>query len=134
MHSTQSVSSILDVKDGIIVTKDNRFCKLMEFSPVNFELRSPDEQAAIIAQFSAVIRTWPRVVHMKIVSTKSDVEPFIADLQRAQGNELEGGNRFCADMIENQIELIRDISQTQGVSRAGIRWLAPDSIRPHGRY
>ena len=37
--SCQSFSPISDVRDGIIVTKDGKFVKLMEFSPINYGLR-----------------------------------------------------------------------------------------------
>ena len=36
--SCQSFSPISDVRDGIIVTKDGKFVKLMEFSPINYGL------------------------------------------------------------------------------------------------
>ena len=34
--STQQYMPILDVRDDIIITKDERYIKLMEFSPINF--------------------------------------------------------------------------------------------------
>lgn len=41
--SCQSFSPISDVRDGIIVTKDGKFVKLMEFSPINYGLRSNED-------------------------------------------------------------------------------------------
>lgn len=78
--STQQAMPILDVRDDIVILKDGTFVKLMEFSPINFELRSPTEQDAIIAQFGSVIRTWPKNVHIKVVSTPSNVSDFIDEL------------------------------------------------------
>ena len=51
ISSTQQAMPILDVRDDIVVLKNGTYAKLMEFSPINFELRSPAEQDAIIAQF-----------------------------------------------------------------------------------
>ncbi|MBR0391860.1 MAG: hypothetical protein IJK38_06025, partial [Oscillospiraceae bacterium] len=39
--STQQAMPILDIRDDIVVLKDGTYVKLMEFSPINFELRSP---------------------------------------------------------------------------------------------
>lgn len=44
--SCQSFSPISDVRDGIIVTKDGKFVKLMEFSPINYGLRSNEDSLA----------------------------------------------------------------------------------------
>lgn len=51
--SCQSFSPISDVRDGIIVTKDGKFVKLMEFSPINYGLRSNEDKNMITAQYAA---------------------------------------------------------------------------------
>lgn len=117
IKSTQSFSPILEVRDGVIISKDEHYYKLLEFEPINFELRSPDEQAAIIDQFSSVIRTWPDIVHMKIITAKSDITPFIESLEKNKDNELKANNECCAELIDDQINLIEKISSTQGVTR-----------------
>lgn len=117
IESTQAFSPVLDIRDGIIITKDGRYFKILEFSPINFELRSPFERDGIVEQFSNVIRTWPRNVHLKIISAKSDVTPFIEDLNRCKQRELDNGNTGCAGLIDDQIDLISRISSTQGVRR-----------------
>ena len=48
LTSTQNFSPVRDVRDGIVITRDGGFVKLMEFSPINFELRSREEQRAIL--------------------------------------------------------------------------------------
>ena len=78
ISSTQQAMPILDVRDDIVVLKDGTYAKLMEFSPINFELRSPSEQDAIIAQFGGVIRTWPKDVHIKVLSMPSNVRPGLS--------------------------------------------------------
>ena len=75
--STQAFSPIRDVRDGIVITKDDRFVKIMEFSPINFGLRSHAEQDTIITQFASVIRTMPKTVQFKVISRKTDVERFV---------------------------------------------------------
>lgn len=114
LKSTQSNSPILGVKDGVIVTKDGRFVKLLEFSPINFELRSPAEQDEIIMQFSAALRTMPDTVHLKVINTPSDISPFIDGLIEKMREEENPG---VQDLQYDQMELIYRIKSTQGVSR-----------------
>ena len=112
--STQQAMPILDVRDDIVILKDGTYVKLMEFSPINFELRSPTEQDAIIAQFGSVIRTWPKNVHIKVVSTPSNVSDFIDELTSCMERE---SSEECKKLQLDQIEMLERISQTQGATR-----------------
>ena len=105
---------MLGIRDGIIITKDGEYVKLMEISPVNFELRSPAEQEEIIGMFSAALRTMPRQIHLKIVNTRSDITPYIDGLiERMYAEENPG----CRELQYDQMQLIHSIGRTQSVSR-----------------
>ena len=114
ISSTQQFLPLLDVRDDIIVTKDGRYAKLMEFSPINFELRSPSEQDQIISLFGAAIRTWPSNTHIKIVTTPSNVSDFINELEDCMEREE---SEKCKELQLDQIQMLERISQTQGVTR-----------------
>ena len=114
LTSTQNFSPIRDVKDGIIITKDKRYIKLMEFSPVNFGLRSHSEQDQIIHQFAGAIRTMPERVQFKIVSRHADSSGFLEKIQRDMEQETSPG---CRKLQRDQMELISSVSAHQGISR-----------------
>ena len=114
LRSTQSFSPVLGIKDGVIVTKDGSYVKLMEISPVNFDLRSPDEQDDIAMAFSGCLRTMPKTVHLKVVNTPSDVTPFIAEMEKLIEKETSPG---CRELQIDQINLINGIRQNRSVSR-----------------
>lgn len=112
--STQQAMPILDVRDDIIITKDQRYVKLMEFSPINFELRSPSEQDMIISQFSSALRTWPKDVHIKVITTPSNVGDFIDEIKACKEEEE---SEECRKLQDDQIDMLEKISQTQSVTR-----------------
>lgn len=112
--STQMFSPVRDVKDGIICTKDYRFIKLMEFSPINFSLRSADEQRVIINQFAMALRVMPQNVQFKIVSRKADVSKFLEILQ---GHYDKEPNPRCQKLQMEQMALIKMVGAKYGVSR-----------------
>ena len=114
ISSTQQAMPILDVRDDIVVLKDGTYAKLMEFSPINFELRSPSEQDAIIAQFGGVIRTWPKDVHIKVLSMPSNVNTFIEELESCMARE---SSEECKKLQRDQIDMLKRIGQTQGATR-----------------
>lgn len=116
MHikSVQSFFPIKDVVNGIIVTTDNRFVKIMEFSPINFTLRSADEQDAIAASFARVLKIMPVKVQFKIISKKADVSDFVRSIEQNMENEP---NENCRILQQEQIDLIKRVAWTQGVNR-----------------
>lgn len=114
IQSTQSFSPIREVNEGIICTKDGRFVKLMEFSPINFNLRSASEQSAIISQFAAALRGMPKTLQFKVISRKSDVTKFL-DILREHQEEEE--NEHCRRLQSEQMALISQVGQERGISR-----------------
>lgn len=114
IQSTQQYLPIQDVRDDIIVTKGMEYYKLMEISPINFELRAPEEQDQIVAEFGSVIKTWPRDVHIKVVTTPTNVGAFIKEIKKDMEKE-ESEN--CKILQHDQIEMLERIGQSQSVSR-----------------
>ena len=91
--SCQSFSPISDVRDGIIVTKDGKFVKLMEFSPINYGLRSNEDKNMITAQYAAAIRSFPSVVQIKVLSNRANVEHYISGMVESVRHEKNEGTR-----------------------------------------
>ena len=112
--STQAFSPVRDVRDGIVITKDGRFIKIMEFTPIIFGLRSNSEQETIISQFASALRTMPKTVQFKIVSRRTDVDSFVRKIQEEMRTEAEEG---CRKLQQDQIGLISSVSSIQGISR-----------------
>ena len=113
-QSMQSFSPIKDVKDGIILTKDGRYIKILEFSPVNFTLKSSREQNLIIQSFTTVLKQCPVKVQFKVLSKKADVEKYV---KRLNQELLLEPNKLCRRLQQEYINLITDVSLKEGVSR-----------------
>ena len=114
IKSCQSFSPIRDIRDGIIITKKGHFVKLMEFSPINFGLRSNDDKNLITAQYAAAIRSFPTTVQLKVVSKKADVGAYISGIEENIKKEAVPGAK---ELMKEQLEMIEEIGATQGVSR-----------------
>lgn len=112
--STQMFSPIREIRDGIICTKDDRFVKLMEFSPINFSLRSADEQALIVNQFAMALRIMPNTLQFKIISRKADVSKFLDILEDHYNKEQ---NPRCKRLQMEQMALIDMVGKTSGINR-----------------
>lgn len=112
--STQMYSPIRDVCDGIIMTKDGRFIKIMEFTPVNLALRSGSERDIIISSFAAALKVMPETVQFKVVTRKADSSRFVEQtLKDLEGETCQGVYQLAAE----RVELMEEISARGGVTR-----------------
>ena len=74
-----SIQAWLPVKNiigGVVITKDNRFIKILEVLPVNFYLKSPSDQQNIITSYAAYLRS--RTI-LKRSASASQVNPSGTD-------------------------------------------------------
>jgi len=114
LQSTQSFVPIKDVKDGIIITKDDRLIKILEFSPINFLLRADYEKNSIIHSFASVLKVSPVNIQLKVVTKRANTQKLIADMRKAQRSET---NKNCQMLHEDSIEFITNTALSEGVSR-----------------
>lgn len=113
-QSMQSFSPIRDVQQGIIITKDNRYIKILEFSPLNFLLRSAKEQETILSQFASLLKQGPSKLQFKVLSKKADIEKHIAKLYSEVAAEK---NIPCRKLMIEHVNMIREVGEGEGVSR-----------------
>lgn len=114
IESCQAFSPLRDIKDGIIITKDRQFVKIIEVTPINFLLRSAEEQAAIIQSFAMVLKVMPVKVQFKVISRRADVSGFITKIRSNMETEE---NANCIKLQTEQIDLIENVGAREGVSR-----------------
>ena len=113
-QSVQSFLPIKEIRHGIIITKDNRYIKILEFSPINFLLRSPREQDAIVMSFAGMLKKAPVKIQFKVVTKKADVEKYVETLQSEIKKET---NVQCKQLQIEHIDLIKEVGLQGGVSR-----------------
>lgn len=93
--STQKNIPILDLVDGIVVTKDNRYVKIIEVLPVPFFLKKVSQQNKISDAFFSMLKSAPDNLHIKSVSVPADLSHQIESVEKSI--ELEQ-NTYCKDM------------------------------------
>ena len=59
IEETNGIIPVKDIRDGIIITNDNRYIKVLEILPVNFYLKSAIEQQNIIYYFANYLKIAP---------------------------------------------------------------------------
>ena len=126
LASTQMWSPVKDLRDGIVLTKDGRYIQMLEFSPINFDLRPEEDKIAIANRFGAAITLFPNKFQIKVLSRKANAEQHIRDIQSHLEQEE---NEFCRTMQKESIALVRENAQ-YGISRRFV--ISYDYIQPAG--
>lgn len=114
IQSTQSFIGIKAVIDGILVTKENRFLKVMEFYPINFSLKSAQDQEDIISNFALFLRNAPVKIQVKTLSTKTDVDKIIEGLKKDLAVEE---NEYTRILLVEYMNFLQEIGMEEGVTR-----------------
>lgn len=58
-ESAQSFLPIRDIRNGMVEITDGRYLKILEIEPINFALRSSEEQFNIISSFASWLKISP---------------------------------------------------------------------------
>jgi hypothetical protein len=89
--STQHFIEIEDIKDDILLFKDNSAATVIEVGAVNFWLLSVEEQSSMIYAYSGLLNSLSFPVEILILSKKMDISSYLEYLEmriNKQSNDL----------------------------------------------
>lgn len=84
---TQDFIPIKNLEHGIIETTGGRYIKILEIEPINFMLRSEEEQYEIICSFASWLKISPVHLQFKSITRKADSDKHIAMLRKEMATE-----------------------------------------------
>lgn len=90
-QSTQTNIPIAGIKDGILILRSGEYRIILEVASINFELKSEQEQNAIVFQYQAFLNSLHYPIEIVMQSKKLDLTPYlkkVKDLAAKQTNEL----------------------------------------------
>ncbi len=79
--TTQEFVPIKEIRQGMVILKDDSMRAIVMASSLNFALKSADEQQSIIMQFQNFLNSLDFSVQIFIQSRKLDIRPYIALLE-----------------------------------------------------
>ncbi len=79
--TTQEFVPIKEVRDGIIVLKDDDLRAIVLANSINLSLKSVDEQQAVILQFQNFLNTLDFPIQISIQSRRLDIRPYLLLLE-----------------------------------------------------
>ena len=114
LEFVQPFLPVKDIRNGIVETTDGRYVKILEIEPINFMLRSSEEQYNILSSFASWLKISPMRLQFKSITRKADSDKHIALLRKEMANE---DNEQCKELSEDYIRLIKDVGCREALTR-----------------
>ena len=107
--TTQDFIEIEDVRDDVVLLKDNSCCVIIEVGTTNFGLLSEEEQRSMIYSFGSLLNSLSFPVQIVVLSRKMDISSYLDFLDeriRAQANEV------VKKRLSSYTEFIKNVVKT----------------------
>jgi len=109
---TQNLIDIKDIKDGIVYLKNGEICQVLMVGGINFDLKSEEEQNAIIGAFQKFLNMLDFKTQFFIHSRKVNVENYLKTLEERKKNET---NELLKVQIDEYINFIRSFVEENAI-------------------
>ena len=113
-ETVQSFLPIRDIRNGMVETTDGRYLKILEIEPINFALRSDEEQFNIISSFASWLKISPIRLQCKTITRRADSDKHIALVKEELARE---DNLQCRALGEDYLRLIQDVGSREILTR-----------------
>lgn len=110
--STQKYVDVEEIRDGIIVLKSGSLRSIMLVSSINFDLKSTEEQDAIINQYQSFLNSLDFPTQIIISSRRLNIKPYLEFLKVKEDQQA---NELLRLQISEYINFIRNLTQVSNI-------------------
>ena len=114
LEFVQDFIPVKKIANGIIETTDGRYIKILEIEPINFMLRSGEEQFNIISSFASWLKISPVQMQFKSITRKADSDKHISMVQEDLAAEE---SEACRKLARGYLRLIKDVGSREALTR-----------------
>lgn len=110
--TTQEFVPIKEIRQGVVILKDDSLRGIVMASSLNFALKSADEQQSILLQFQNFLNSLDFSVQIFIQSRRLDIRPYIALLENRLKEQM-------SDLLKIQtreyIQFIKNFTENSNI-------------------
>ncbi len=110
--STQKYVDVDEIRDGIIILKSGALRSILLVSSLNFDLKSTQEQDAIISQYQNFLNSLDFPVQIVVSSRRFNIEPY---LDRLQDEEKQQQNELLRFQISEYKSFIKNLTEVSNI-------------------
>jgi len=125
--STTDLIQLKEIIDGVIFLKDGSLRGVVQISAINFELRSSDEQMAILQQYASFLNSIDFPIQMIVHSRRFDISEYLQNVQAAS-DQLT--NELLKVQAGEYIRFINELSSLSNIMAKNFYIALPMSVTP----
>lgn len=113
-NGTQSLVPVVDIRQGVVITQDGRYVKILEVLPTNFYLKSHIEQQNILFYMAGYLKIAPITMQVLVTTQSADIDAYCAQMEQYYHTET---NEKCKEMIWEDAELVNFLATNEALTR-----------------
>lgn len=110
--TTQSFVPVKEVRNGVVVLKNDGYRGILMCSSINFALKGEDEQRAIIGGFQSLLNTLDFTIQIVVHSRKTDIRPYLALLETRMQDQTSELMRL---QLREYVQFIRNFIDSSDI-------------------
>ena len=110
--STQRYLDIAEIRDDMVVLKDGTVRSVLMVSSINFDLKSEDEQEAMVSQYVSFLNSLTFPLQIVIQSRPLNIDSY---LERLAQTEREHTNELLRMQTADYKNFIKDLLQLENI-------------------
>ena len=110
--ATQEFLEIKDIREGVLILRDNNIRGILMVSSINFALKSDDEQSAIIYAFQSFLNSLDFSCQIVLQSRNLNITPYLDNIKALEKNQP---NELLKAQISSYEEFIKGLVQGDSI-------------------
>ena len=110
--STQKYVDVEEIRDGVIVLKNGALRSVLLVSSVNFDLKSTEEQDAIVGQYQSFLNSLDFPTQIVISSRKLNIKPYLEFLKNKESQQR---NELLRLQISEYMNFIKNLTEVSNI-------------------
>jgi len=132
--STQKYVDVEEVRDGILVLRNGSIRVILFASSVNFDLKSSDEQDAIIMQYQNFLNSLDFPLQIIVHSRRFRIDPYLGKLRQQEKTQENDLLRFQISEYGHFVKSLTEISNIMSKSFYVVVPFAPSETESTGFF
>ena len=126
-NSLQKHLEIKEIKDGVVVLKNNGLRAILLCSSVNFALKSTEEQDALVYKYREFLNSLDFPIQIMVASRRFDIGPYV---QVLQFREKEQENELLRIQTAEYIDFIKGLTEMANIMTESFYLVVPFNPAP----
>lgn len=105
-HSTQKYLPFKEIKEGVITMKDGSYRAILMVNSINFNLKSPDEQTALLNTFQSFLNSLEFPLQILIQSRVLDLDGYLKSLEQVRVSQT---NELLQEQTQDYIDFLKEL-------------------------